>query len=542
MAGYTDLGNEATELILGKKFSDTHVAEGNDLNQSFQYCIETVDKDNKLLVILTPIQHDLGGVLAGFRKRIPELQTGQPRFHILAGVVGNGVTERHIASMYVPPHGDIHFFDPKASDREKFFSDKLTDRKFSWRRLIPALWNALSPRPTSSFTLSDGENENRPAVHFALGTQSFFDGVSCGYHHAAQLLVLKDLIMHKKPVTVEALLDQLRNPVHESSEALQKTLYESMATNRFWAFMKKAWLDTYLPDKIEEERPALHFGHYFMGWPSKEGTLRQVGYFLTLGFIFNPLINVIKLPELVANGVSESFSFLKNSLIAWAPTHPATQFFRSGLLLTIIALQGLFKGLYFAIRTVTSPITSFKEAWRVHPALGILSAVVSLSAYAALVYFAAPVVVPMLMAAAPAAAPVFNALAYPLVQLFGLMGVSLATGTAAAGTLTLGAALVQAGQLVLNTLIDAVETILPKKEAIEKPVEDSPLPKTSNVNDALKKRGITIKGDPQQSEEEDDFEILNPSKPVDGNHVFRSENPVDGDDFSNPSPCSGIVF
>ncbi|MFC7782550.1 hypothetical protein [Legionella taurinensis] len=555
MAGYKGLGNGATESILENNFSHTQVAAGNDLSQSFKYCIETIDDDNQLLVILTPIhlipnQQDIGSVLTGLRQRIPEFQTGQPRFHVLAGVVGNGVTERHIVSMYVPPNGDIHFFDPKASDREKFFSDELIDQKFRWRRLFPALWNSLSPRPTSSFTLSDGEDINRPAVHFALGTQSFYDGVSCGYHHAAQLLALKGLIMQSKRLTVDALLDKLRNPVHESSEALEKTPYESQATNRFLAFMKKAWLDTYLPDKIEEERDPLHFGHYFMGWPSQKGTFRKVVYFLTLGFIFNPLINVIKLPELLANGVSESFSFLKNSLIAWAPTHPATQFFRSGLLLSTIGLQGLFKGLYFAIRTVTSPVTSFKAAWRVHPALGMLSAVVSLTAYASLLYFAAPVVVPMLMAASPAAAPVFNALAYPLVQFVGLMGVSLTTGTAAAGTLTLGAAIVQAGQGLLNTLVDGVEKILTEKDATQNPVQDGHLPRGSNVNDAFKKKG-NKKTTPKETE--DHFVILNPSTqpddgrkgstPSDRQKVLQSSTPNDlDDDSSDPSLGSGWVF
>ncbi|KTD47011.1 hypothetical protein Lrub_1933 [Legionella rubrilucens] len=543
MAGYKGLGNGATERILEKNFSHTQVAAGDDLNQSFKYCIETIDDDNQLLVILTPIhlipnQQDIGSVLTGFRQRIPEFQTRQHRFHVLAGVVGNGVTERHIVSMYVPPNGDIHFFDPKASDREKFFSDKLIDQTFSWRRLFPALWNSLSPRPTSSFTLSDGEDINRPAVHFALGTQSFYDGVSCGYHHAAQLLVLKHLIMQGKRVTVDALLDKLRNPVHESSEALKQTPYESQATNRFLAFMKKAWLDTYLPDKIEEEREPLHFGHYFMGWPSQKGTFRKVVYFLTLGFILNPLINVIKLPELLANGISESFSFLKNSLINWAPTHPATQFFRSGLLLSTIGLQGLFKGLYFAIRTVTSPVTSFKEAWRIHPALGILSAVVSLTVYAALVYFAAPVVVPILMAAGPAAAPAFNALAYPLVQLFGLIGVSLTTGTAAAGTLTLGAVIVQAGRLLLNKLVDTVEKKLPKKEAIQKPVQDSKLPNASNVNEVFKKNGIET----TSKEEKDAFVLVNPSKaPVDGKKgAAPSVKSLDIEEASEPSKLSDL--
>ncbi|WP_131750922.1 hypothetical protein [Legionella erythra] len=533
MAGYAVLNNETMEYILTQSFADIEVVEPNPLcRERLKYCIETIKGDYKILVILTPIQQGLGSALASLRANIPEFRQQKDRFHVLAGVVGNGVTERHIVSMYMPPNGDIHFFDPKASDPQKFFSD---ERGFNWRRLLPALWNALSSRPQSSFTLHDGQEETRPAVHSALGTQSFFDGVSCGYHHASQLLALRELIKAGKAVTVDGLLGKLKNPVSETANKLGDSPYKALADNHFFSFMKKAWLDTYLPGLNGKARQTLHFGHYFMGWPSKKGIFRKVVYVVTLGFIVNPLINAIKLPELLANGLSESFSFLKNQLITWAPTHPATQFLRSGLLLSTLTLQGLFKGLYFAIRTVTSPITSFKEAWRIHPALGILSAVVSLAAYAALVYFAAPVIVPMIMAASPAAAPAFNALAYPLVQLFGLMGLSLTTATAAAGTLTLGAVLLQAGKLLLNKLIDGVEKS-DKKAVNHSSAENQVLPKGSNVEAAFKK---SPEGRKTRHTAEDDFKYLDPAwESADSKEIDLSPE-SSGDDFEIINPAMG---
>lgn len=525
MAGYAVLNNETTEYILKKSFPNINVVEPNEqYSERLKYWIETID-DSKILVILTPIQQNLGSALASLRAHVPEFGQGETRFHVLAGVVGHGVTERHIVSMYMPPNGDIHFFDSKASDPQKFFSNEWG---FNWRRLLPALWSALTSRPQPPFSLHDGQEETRQAVHSALGTQSFFDGVSCGYHHASQLLALRELIKSGKPVTVEGLLGELKNPVSESANKLEGSPYKARVDNHFFSFMKKAWLDTYLLGQDDKARQTLHFGHYFMGWPSKKGIFPKVMYVLTLGFIVNPLINAIKLPELLANGLSESFSFLKNQLITWAPTHPATQLLRSGLLLSTLALQGVFKGLYFAIRTVTSPITSFKEAWRVHPALGILSAVVSLAAYAALVYFAAPVIVPLLMAAGPAAAPAFNALAYPLVQLFGLMGLSLTTGTAAAGTLTLGAVLLQAGKLLLNKLVDGVESDPDKKTASHLPAENQVLPTGSNVAAAFKKAPEGLK---TKHTADDDFEYLDPARESADSKGVDLSTGSSGDDF-----------
>lgn len=247
----------------------------------------------------------------------------------------------------------------------------------------------------------------------------------------------------------------------------------------FLAFLKKAWQDTFLPLAQEHEKDTYHFGHYFMGWPSQpSGSI--IAYVLTLKFITTPLTNLVSLvTEFPLNLLSETFSFLKNKVLAWAPTNGATQSIRSFLLLATMGLQNLFKGICYLIRTITSPLVSFKEARKAHPVLGYLSALASAlfigSAIVALAVFAPPILAAIMPSMGPGALSLLGTLAYPFVQLFSLISLSIpaATGamlTFATGILSLG---------VLHLL--GRKTIYPEMSRSEEDNEKSPIPQSGVI-------------------------------------------------------------
>ncbi|WP_412757336.1 hypothetical protein [Legionella bozemanae] len=252
----------------------------------------------------------------------------------------------------------------------------------------------------------------------------------------------------------------------------------------FFLFLKKAWQDTFLPLAQEHEKNTYHFGHYFLGWPSKANA-SKIAYFLTLKFITAPLTNLLSLiTEFPLNFLSETCSFFKNKVLSWAPTHGITQSIRTLLLLSTMGLQNLFKGAYYLLRTVTSPRVSYEAARKVHPILGYLSALASVciigAAIAALAFFAPPIFAALMPSMGPGALSLLGTLAYPFVQLFSLVSLSISAATGAmltfvTGTLFLG---------VLHLL--GRKTIYPEEDPSEEMDEISPQSQTgSNVSHHL---------------------------------------------------------
>ncbi len=144
----------------------------------------------------------------------------------------------------------------------------------------------------------------------------------------------------------------------------------------------------------------------------------------------------MKLPsEFLFSGLSESANYLKNRLISWAPKNNAAQYFRSGLLLSATGFQGLFKGLSLGIRTIASPLTSYRAAAKIDPALGILSAAVSTVAYTGLAVIAAPLALGALAGLGGSAAltPVISSLTLPLTTIMYAAVAALTGGAILAG-------------------------------------------------------------------------------------------------------------
>jgi hypothetical protein len=436
-SGYPLLNDIQVRSLLEKALG-THSGIINKSQDPYYFYL---DPNKKIILLMTPVEHRfLESVLKNIADELGAKDFSE--YHVLAGVIGNGLTEKHIVSAYCPPKdGQIQIFDSKISDPDKFFSQR---SGIQVGTLVKGLFRSLLPNPISHPQIELGRI--RQADYIPLGTQSLFDGASCGYHTATNLMTLISRIENNQSIGPDDLLAATQTPVvqHTESLGLQKN-------SRFTSFIKKAWQDTFMPLDNDEERKSTHFGHYFMGWPKKGAGSRAL-YFLTLGFITTPVVNLIRLPtEFLFNALSEIANYLKNALISWAPTNYVTQSLRSVALLTCIGLQGLFKGVSLLLRTVTAPVTSFKEALNVNPPwlgkmLAATSALFSLGAFAALIIFAAPVAISALSSAAPgvvgALQPIMTALAYPIGHLFTFIGVSIAPITAALSSILVSIGLI----------------------------------------------------------------------------------------------------
>ncbi|MGL5741884.1 MAG: hypothetical protein ACRCXC_04715 [Legionella sp.] len=452
-----------------------------------------------VVVVHTPIEV---GSLVAVLKDI-QSRTDLKNRHLLLGIVGYGVTEQLIVTLHIPPHqAQPSVYDSKLSNPERLFSIN-PEENTRWAKLRSML-RTLNPFAEKScvINLAHFESELLSTVNYhPLGTQSFFDGVSCGYHAGNNIKALTHLIEQGIEPTPDLLLEASDNPVTTSAQLLESTALNKVNMN-FLAFLKEAWRNTFLPLIDENERDKYHFGHYFMGWPSQEKGSKWA-YFLSLKFVTTPLTNLLTLAlEFPLNVLSETFSFLKNKVISWAPTHPVTQGIRSLLLLTTLGLQTAFKGVYYLLRTITSPLVSFKAAYKVHPALGYFSALTSVlvigAGLAAIAFFAPPIMAAIAPSMGPGAMSMLSTLAYPFIQLFSLVSVSLPMATAAMLSLITG------GLLLGELHLVGRKTIYPNPNAPETKAHASDpsgdLPAGSNVSHLLKKR----KG--RDLSLEDDFE------------------------------------
>ncbi|CEK12244.1 hypothetical protein [Legionella hackeliae] len=347
MPGYKVLNNYETEDLFAQYLDGINIVTSNQFGEgvpSNPFKFHT-HPETDLIIITSPLAAN------NFEELLPHLKNHFPGKQLLLGLTGQGATEQHIITAHVSAdHQTINLYDPKASNAQRFFSGK----GGPWT-LVLGLLRALNPFPKTTLPLAGAK-----AFHHALGTQSFFDGVSCGYHNVANILACKKLIEEGNPITRNSLLNKTKNPVNEAAQRLI-AISPDKVNSSFTSFIKKAWQDTVMPLQSDAQRKALKFQHYFLGWPAEGKTSQKIIYFVSLRFIVQPLINLLRRPvEFTFNALSETANFLKNSLINWAPTNLFTQYLRSGLMLLANGMQGLFKGAYLALRTITSPITTFQ--------------------------------------------------------------------------------------------------------------------------------------------------------------------------------------
>lgn len=450
MIGYVQLKGENTATLLerGLGIGKPEPFRSDDLYQGNK--IEFFDlKEENLIIVTTPIMAN----------EYPTLLKKFPGKQILVGLQAAGMIEDHIFCAYASADADrqtIKLIDSKNNDAQKFFGPV---GFFSGLR---NLFRSFLPQPGSHIQISIEVGQVVNAEYLALGTQSIFDSKSCGYHVVANILACRKLLDDNSQIATAYLSDAnvaltrenllaktnnpvLDNPVIDSANA-------NVVKTSFFSFVKKAWFDTVLPTTSEDERSneeefnkeKLQFTRYFLGFPLQKGNVIRIAlYIASFSWLVTPLLNTIRRPpEFLLNLAAETTNFLKNKLIAWAPTNSFTQYLRSTLLLVSYALQGLFKGLYFLLRSLTSPLSSFQAALKTENLilrifLCTTSVLLSLASFAALAFFSAPAAFSALGLPATFISPALKILASGIVKLFSLMGLTIAPITGAVVSLAL---------------------------------------------------------------------------------------------------------
>ncbi|KTC97188.1 hypothetical protein Lgee_1849 [Legionella geestiana] len=249
------------------------------------------------------------------------------------GLVGHGLTERHILTAYKGDNNQIILFDSKRSDGERFLSN-LWNPPFSFNAFFRTL-----------FGFGDVFNINGQTVRYiSLGTQSAWDGTTCGLHVAAMLNGIRQLCSRNEPITAESILDEMGNPVVDVVSALEddNEIHEAIS---FRAFMNSAWNDTFLRNRPSDESARA----YFFGWHGSENTL-------PFEPVFETLRSVLKLlTALPARVLAETGAFARKSLMETAPKNGFTQSLRSGAMLLTFAFEGMCRSVGMLFQTVLEP-------------------------------------------------------------------------------------------------------------------------------------------------------------------------------------------
>lgn len=454
------LRNSLVQTVAHDEFNQIVTASKTAILGTIDNSIETLSyyhvPNSNLTVITTPLRaFEYGEMLTHLNTFFKQKEGIAVPRQFLVSLIGHGATEEHIVTAYSSADRQtVKIFDPKVSDAVKFFAK---DRDNSLWTLLRSLWRALKPAPDQEIIIPDKTNGSSfRADYISLGTQSFFDPFSCGYHSAATLKIYESELQRGEITTRESILAQIGNPVSRYYDVINNSPSSYKVQVGYVDFFKKALYDTFMPLLNEQQRQQAHFGHYFMGWPQEKGVGKKILYFVTLGFIVHPLANIIRRPlEFLPNLISEAANYFKHRLINWAPTSPFAQYFRSGLLLCTYALQGFFKGIYIALRTITSPVTSFQAAQQIkNPILRTvvsgLSILTSIAAYISLAIFAFPALAPL---AGPAIEPIINVLAIPFLNLLAWMGFTAPPAAAAFLTVATGSTLLALTENVGNKLL-----------------------------------------------------------------------------------------
>lgn len=205
----------------------------------------------------------------------------------------------------------------------------------------------------------------------------------------------------------------------------------------------------------------------FIGFP-KKGTAQRAFYFLSLAFVFRPIISSVKVfTELLPMILDKAFGVLESRLKAYTPLASAKaknpraidavvgikSGARSLALGVVYTLRGVFATIGFIGGLLTSPIETASRLWQGKTAiknpiarriLAIGSGLVSIGMWSALLFFALPAILPALAAAIPAIAPAISA----LLGAFSTPLLALAAGTAA----ILSATIIRLGNVIAKKI------------------------------------------------------------------------------------------
>ncbi|STX28558.1 Uncharacterised protein [Legionella beliardensis] len=425
-----------------------------------------------ILVITTPLAANAREANFSFAEALNAIKLALAaddlnNFHVIAPLVGEGVTEGHITTLYRPaaklnqgknvPAPRFTCFDSKIGDIRALVTSPNTSggqRQLftpsaiykAAKGLMRSLFSGSFSKEGVNFSDNDKVPQELKTINYvSLGTQSFFDGYSCGFHHLSNSLNMIALIQKEKEVNRQNLLSKNdeTNPLLRSTDLLNSANIK--VHNSFSDFLKKAWQETFLPDMTDEQRKQTNFAEYFLGWPAKNGLVSKIAYVVFFGWLFTPLKNMVKLStELLMKVVSESINYLKHQVYAIAPTSVSGQVVRSMALIILNGLHALAEGARLLIRTVTSPIVSAQAGWNKHPLLGLLSVTCTLAALVGLSIVASPVmaIVSAKLGIAVglnliANVPILPQIAYPILWVLGKLGIAATPTLIGAATLSM---------------------------------------------------------------------------------------------------------
>lgn len=171
----------------------------------------------------------------------------------------------------------------------------------------------------------------------------------------------------------------------------------------------------------------------FMGFP-KSGLAQRVLYFLSLGFVFRPIISTVKIfTEFLPASIDKTLGVLEGALKAYIPLasdkakNPRAinavigikSGARSAALGVVYTLRGIFATLSFIGGLLTSPVETASRLWQGKTAIknpilrkifAVGSGLLSLGIWTTILFFTLPLALPALASAIPAIAPAVSTL------------------------------------------------------------------------------------------------------------------------------------
>ena len=144
----------------------------------------------------------------------------------LCGVlIGTGATERHYVAYYQDKDHKMTVFDSKFSDPRRFLSTS-SEPKW-WQKLGGAIVSVFNFIRTSlGFGIKLNSKFNGTDVEIRrLGTQSIFDGKSCGYHSSGAILEMKDFITQNEgPISQQMMIEKVLTDKEKMMGRAEKNL------------------------------------------------------------------------------------------------------------------------------------------------------------------------------------------------------------------------------------------------------------------------------------------------------------------------------
>ena len=276
---------------------------------------------------------------------------------IIVPLIGSGATERHITTLYIDNNANFTIFDSKLSNPEQFLSDSGAPG-WHFLTIVAGILRSLFNWKYSNHVQCEQAHAPLNDVQYeGLGTQSFMDGITCGYHTMGTMKVISKLLANKQPVTRESVLQQLEthNPIQESLAMLASA--DHFVDNELSTFLTHAWQKSFhYSDKKES------FDHFFLGVPHADESPLW-GIITPFLFIKNCVKSLTEVPIALT---ASFFDYLRNRLYQTAPTHWYSKLARTVGLGLCHTLYGITEGVRLVLTLIFSPCALFREKYAKH--------------------------------------------------------------------------------------------------------------------------------------------------------------------------------